>query len=82
LTANTSPVLLPYTSSGAPDDDDEGDAGDLPAVAPRKTLMTETSVMAVVASTVDAMMLFRSVCTASTPFFSVFCAHKNVRQTG
>nr|BAK06617.1 predicted protein [Hordeum vulgare subsp. vulgare] len=70
LTANTRPVVLPYTSSG----EGEGDAGERPAVAPMKTLMTETSVMAVVASTVDAMMLFRSVCTASTPFFSVFCS--------
>jgi hypothetical protein len=58
--------LLPYTSRSAAADGD---------VTPTKTLMTETSVIAVVASTVDAMMLFRSVCTASTPFFSVFwCA--------
>jgi hypothetical protein len=69
LAANTFPALLPYTSRRAAADEEDGD------VTPMKTLMTETSVIAIVASTVDAMMLLRSVCTASTPFFSAFwCA--------
>lgn len=37
------------------------------------TAMRELSIMAVEAKRVDAIMLFRSVCTARTPFFGASC---------
>jgi hypothetical protein len=67
------PCLTPYASHiGAAE---YGDS------TPMKTLMTETTVIAVVASTVDAMMLFRRVWMASTPFFSVFWCNMPARKT-
>lgn len=48
-----------------------GDAVDLEAeVLLTKTPMMEQRVIAVVAKSVDAIMLFLIVCTASVPFFS------------
>lgn len=54
----------------------EDEVNEFVVVTPTKTLMSELRVMAVVASTVDAIMLFLIVCTARTPFFIGSCGEK------